>query len=180
MNYYCETWISKCEEAGLGESEKKYIDNIITFLKTSYFDSKRNKKLHFRGETLVILLASLNTITTALISQAGQFSKQCTILAFIISTLVTTLTTYINLRKPKETWMRHSAYFLMLNAETQRFCSGVLNYEGLSTAEAIKLYKSNTIILQDINYKNFFTNMGYVEFYSSLSKSDTQMKENNE
>lgn len=168
IEYYRSIWNRKCDAAKVDEQTRNYFDYINNEVVWAQEKSSKNKKNWHKIEMLTIVFATCNTIFAALINFDGITGTIFKVLTIIASSLVSAIASYNALKKPKETWMRHSANCLALDIETLCFCNGSFCYEGKTDEESIKVYKERTALIKLNNYENFFSNMGYVKFYSDF------------
>lgn len=169
FEYYRSIWNDKCERAGINENTKGYLNYIFFEVEAAKNKSKRNKEIWHKVEMLTIGFAICNTVFAALINFEGTAGTIFKVLTIITSALVSAIASYNAYKKPKETWIRHTANYLALDIETLCFCNGSSCYTGKTDAEAIKLYQERTALAKLNNYENFFSNMGYVKFQSDFS-----------
>ena len=179
MEYYRSVWNDKCERAGVDERTKEYFDCLVLEINGAQNKGGKNKKIWNKVEILTIVFAACNMIFAALINFGGTVGTIFKVLTILASALVSVIASYNAYKKPKETWMRHSANYLTFDVETLCFCNNLFYYNGKNDAEAIKLYQERIALSKLNNYENFFSNMGYVKLQNELMSKYYQNKNEN-
>ena len=160
--YYRESWFELCEEAGTKKTEDvKFMDILIQTLRDTHKQKQAQKRKYFFWERSLLILAFVNTLLNALnLYQFGyDISVYLDFTCVAISAMVVAITSYKMLTSPKDSWLRHMAFYVKATTEADNLFGGGIDYISLSPAEKIAAFKSKIVKYTQEDYQDFIVNL---------------------
>ena len=160
--YYRESWLELCEEAGTKKTEDvKFMDILIQTLRDTHKQKQAQKRKYFFWERSLLILAFVNTLLNALkLYQFGyDISVYLDFTCVAISAMVVAITSYKMLTSPKDSWLRHMAFYVKATTEADNLFGGGIDYISLSPAEKISAFKSKIVKYTQEDYQDFIVNL---------------------
>lgn len=160
--YYRESWLELCEEAGTKKTEDvKFMDILIQALRDTHKHKQAQKKKYFFWERSLLILTFVNTLLNALklYEFGNKISVYLDFTCVAISAMVVAITSYKMLTSPKDSWLRHMAFYVKATTEADNLFGGGADYSSLTAAEKIAAFKSKIVQYTQEDYQDFIVNL---------------------
>ena len=160
--YYRESWLELCEEAGTKKTEDvKFMDILIQALRDTHKQKQAQKKKYFFWERSLLILTFVNTLLNALklYEFGNKISVYLDFTCVAISAMVVAITSYKMLTSPKDSWLRHMAFYVKATTEADNLFGGGADYSSLTAAEKIAAFKSKIVQYTQEDYQDFIVNL---------------------
>ena len=161
-SYYKKSWRELCQKAGTKETEDTaFMDILIQTARDTDRQKNIHKKLYFRIELLLIVIAFVNTLLNSLRVASSLNDEWVTAInwiCIILSAIIVLINSYNFLKQPKETWLRHMSLYIHIVTEADRLFSKKDEYN-CSERQRMDLFKSKISDYIQEDYQNFMTNM---------------------
>ena len=160
--YYRESWLELCREAGTTKTEDvKFMDILIQALRDTHKNKQAQKKKYFFWERSLLILTFVNTLLNALklYEFGNRISVYLDFTCVAISAMVVAITSYKMLTSPKDSWLRHMAFYVKATTEADNLFGGGMDYHSLSAPEKIAAFKSKIVQYTQEDYQDFIVNL---------------------
>ncbi len=160
--YYRESWLELCEEAGTKKTEDvKFMNILIQALRDTHKQKQAQKKRYFFWERSLLILTFVNTLLNALklYEFGNKISVYLDFTCVAISAMVVAITSYKMLTSPKDSWLRHMAFYVKATTEADNLFGGGADYSSLTAAEKIAAFKSKIVQYTQEDYQDFIVNL---------------------
>lgn len=173
--YYKESWLELCEEAGTKKTEDvKFMEILIQALRDTHKRKQAQKKRYFFWERSLLILTFVNTLLNALklYEFGNKISVYLDFTCVAISAMVVAITSYKMLTSPKDSWLRHMSFYVKATTEADNLFGGGTEYNSLSAPEKISLFKSKIVQYTQEDYQDFIVNLNGSK--NIISQNDNQ------